>query len=113
MAQKDGVESLERSQEYPWDAESIDNNGQARNGTIDRGSSNTVSQIGTMIQHMAKHYAAQSYQNTVAAMKLLSDPLAQNITGGASLLSISTIIHTVRLELLHDSFQPEDTFWSG
>ena len=81
------------------------------------GTGSTVSETLSVIQQIANKYAQDQYQDVVAAIELLNEPLATSIAGGLDTVlgfydnaygDIRSISNTE--VMLHDAFQTGTTF---
>ena len=64
----------------PGSQNGFDNSG--HNGTVGWGTGNTVSDTLSVIQKIANKYAQKQYQDVVAAIEVLNEPLGTSVAGG-------------------------------
>lgn len=64
----------------PGSQNGFDNSG--HNGTVGWGTGSTVSDTLSVIQQIANKYAQKQYQDVVAAIEVLNEPLATSVAGG-------------------------------
>ena len=99
----------------PGSQNGFDNSG--HNGTVGWGTGSTVANTLSVIQQIANKYAQDQYQDVVAAIEVLNEPLATSIAGGLDTVlgyydnaygDIRSISDTE--VMVHDAFQTGTTF---
>ena len=99
----------------PGSQNGFDNSG--HNGTVGWGTGSTVADTLSVIQQIANKYAQDQYQDVVAAIEVLNEPLATSIAGGLNTVlgyydnaygDVRSISDTE--VMLHDAFQTGTTF---